>query len=331
MLDYAQAIFPTSIIFPLSMRSTFYPLLKEKIHGAFGHAVDILTVVATLFGLSTSLGLGTMQISAGMQSAMNFPDSVVQRGIILLLVTVPADDIGDHDSERRQVSEQRKSFDCLRNPLLCSFQITRHIADSFLANTWSYLLILKQRCLEREVGVLRIPGGWLVGRLSIGRGGLHGVHSLVYLAKISWTHHRNFFCSIFLPTVVSLIYFTIFGNTAILLDANQASKLYTHASSEVSSTIYHFFSALPHSRLLSMLVILNLILFFVTSSDSASNVVDQLTSKTESRSVSLKIFWAMFEGLLSGSFANLRWPRGAAEGDDICFCANTDHDDHRII
>ena len=75
---------------PLSMRSTFYPLLKEKIHGIRSCSRYTFTVVATLFGLSTSLGLGTMQISAGMQSAMNFPDSVVQRGIILLLVTVLA-------------------------------------------------------------------------------------------------------------------------------------------------------------------------------------------------------------------------------------------------
>ena len=118
--------------------------------------------------------------------------------------------------------------------------------------------------------------------------------------NLSWTHHRRISLLLNLPPDSSkshlLHHFRKYGHSA-----GCQSSIETLYPRFFRSLIHHlpFFSALPHSRLLSMLVILNLILFFVTSSDSASIVVDQLTSKTESRSVSLKIFWAMFEGLLA--------------------------------
>ncbi len=311
---------------PLAIRSTLYPLFGERIHGWIGHAVDVFAVFGTLFGLATSLGLGAMQINAGLGFLFGVPDSVwVQVGLIALITLAATTSLVlGLDRGIRRLSELNLGLAALLLLFIFFAGPTARVVADLPLRVIDYLTELVPLSLG-----LRVPGDlawekrwtlfywawWIAWSPFVG----------LFVARISRGRTiREFVIGVLVvPTLVSCLWFTVFGWSAIALDAE--SPGIAHAvGQDISVGVYVLLERLPWSGLSSALAAIVVAIFFVTSSDSGSFVVDMLTSGGHpDPPVAQRIFWAVSEGvvaamlLVAGGLAALQ---SAAINTGLPFC-----------
>lgn len=287
---------------PLAIRSTLHPLFGDRIHGWIGHGVDVFAVFGTLFGLATSLGLGAMQINAGLTRLFGVPDSVVVQVACIAVITGCATTsvVLGLDKGIRRLSELNITLALLL------------LAFVFLAGPTTELLrALPARLFDYAVALVPLS----IGLDHAGDGEWEKSWTLFYWAWwIAWSPFvgtfiarisrgrtiREFVLGVLLvPTIVSCIWFTVFGWSAITLDA-QSPGIVAAVEGDLSSGIYELLGRLPLSGATSLLAALVVAIFFVTSSDSGSFVVDILTSGGHpDPAVWQRIFWAVSEGMIA--------------------------------
>jgi choline/glycine/proline betaine transport protein len=286
---------------PLSIRSCLHPLLGERIYGPMGHAVDILAVFGTLFGLATSLGLGAMQISAGLEYVFG-----VSRGLetqltliatITLIATVSLVS-GVHRGIRR-LSELNLLLATALLLFVFAVGPTAQLTSSLFVNVAGYAGQLVTRSFA--LGLLRGDaaewsrswtifywGWWIAWAPFVG----------MFVARISRGRTiREFILGVLLvPPAVAAVWFTVFGGTALSLEAAGA-EISQAVSQDLATAIYVVLDKLPLAAVSSTLAVAVVSVFFVTSSDSASFVVDMLTSGGHPNPPRWqRVFWAVAEG-----------------------------------
>jgi choline/glycine/proline betaine transport protein len=289
---------------PLSLRSCFFPIFGQRIHGWIGHTIDILAVFGTLFGLATSLGAGAGSVSAGFARLFGTPDTTSTQLIIIAVITLAATIslVTGVDKGIKLLSEANMLIaGCL---LIFIFLMgpTTHIFNTFTQSVGVYVNDFIDRSLRlgynnpQEEGWIQswsvvYWAWWIAWAPFVG----------MFVARISKGRSlRDFILSVmFVPVGVTFLWFSVFGGTALSPEYREGvvSAMAKAGSSADAVAVYSLLEQLPMANILCFLAALVVTIFFVSSSDSASFVVDMLTSGGHPEPpVWQRIFWATAEG-----------------------------------
>ncbi|RIJ34195.1 BCCT family transporter [Pontibacter oryzae] len=304
LVGLSLAYFTYSRKLPLTIRSVFYPFLGERIHGRIGDVIDVLAVIATLFGLATSLGLGVKQVAAGLHHVFPGIASDIYTQVMLIagitgIATISV--VTGVDKGVRILSEWNVRIALVILLAVLFLGPTVFILGSYVQNTGSYIGNFMQLSFWNEAySSGNWQGGWTVFYWAwwISWAPFVGI----FIARVSKGRTiREFVLGVLIvPSLLSFLWMTVFGSTALreVLGGNDAVAL--AVADDVSTALFVFFEQLPFSTILSVIGIILVAGFFVTSSDSGSLVVDSLTSGGRADSpVGIRIFWALAEGAVA--------------------------------
>lgn len=287
---------------PLTFRSAFYPLLGERIWGWWGHAIDILAVFATLFGLATSLGFGTEQALAGLNYLFGWGTGSVAKVILIAAITAVAliSVLRGLDGGVKRLSE----FNIVLAALLLVFVFvvgpTADIISSIFSGGAAYVA---------NIVPLSMPFGREDANFSQGWTAFYWAWWIswspfvgMFIARVSRGRSiREFvFCVIVIPTIVCIFWMGVFGGTAISQVVADATAPVKDAVLELK--MFEMLSVLPLSGITSFIAIVLVLVFFVTSSDSGSLVIDTITAGGKTQApASQRVFWCTFEGVVAAT------------------------------
>lgn len=291
---------------PLTIRSLFYPLIGNKIYGFWGNIIDILSVLATLMGLATSLGLGVAQVNAGLNHLFGIAISTeIQVGLIVIITAFATISVVmGLDGGVKRLSEINMILAGIFLLFVLLTGPTIYILSGFTQNTGFFMSHFIEMSLWTDT--FQSDSTW------------QSAWTIFYWAWwISWSPFVGTFIArvskgrtvkefiigvIVIPTAVSFIWMSVFGGTAIFQQMNGISDLASTVAFDESLALFALVENLPLSAILSFVGMVLVIVFFVTSSDSGSLVVDHLTSGGKLDSpVPQRIFWAAMEGVIAAT------------------------------
>jgi choline/glycine/proline betaine transport protein len=289
---------------PLTLRSALYPLIGEKIYKWPGHLVDIFAVVSTVFGVATSLGLGASQVNAGFGYLFGIEVSTTNQIIIMCGITALAVTSGATGLDKgiKILSETNMVLAVILLVLIFVLGPTVFLLQAYLQNIGDYLADIVHNTFNlfaykktEWIGGWTIFywGWWLAWAPFVG----------IFIARISRGRTiREFILGVMLiPTVFTLLWMTIFGNSAIDLVYNQGVvALGDMVSKDSSVALFVFLENFPLSTVLSFFSVLMIVIFFVTSCDSGAMVVDMLCSHgSNDTPLWQRVYWAVGIGVVA--------------------------------
>jgi choline/glycine/proline betaine transport protein len=288
---------------PLTIRSIFYPILGNRIHGFWGNLIDTLSVLATLMGLATSLGLGVKQVNAGLNFLFGVNVSVTNQVILIAVITAMAtlSVVSGLDGGVKRLSEWNMGLAALLMLFVLIAGPTVFILSGFTQNLGFYLRELPELSLWTETfRQTNWQGSWTVFYWAwwISWSPFVGM----FIARISKGRTvREFVLGVMLiPTLLSFVWMSVFGGAAIELQSSGAADIMGAVKADVATAMFVMFEHFPMTHLLSFVGIVLVTVFFITSSDSGSLVVDHLTSGGKLDSpVPQRVFWAVMEGVVA--------------------------------
>lgn len=287
---------------PLTIRSTLYPLLGKRIHGPIGQGVEILAVFGTLFGIATSLGLGVVQINAGLVHIGWLPESspfwqVILIGIITLAATISV--VTGLDVGIKRLSELNLILGLALVLFLFLLGPTAFLLMSYVQNVGDYASNLVQMSLTTDaykgqewqaLWTMFYWGWWISWSPFVG----------MFIARISRGRTiREFISGVLLvPTLLTFGWLTVFGNTAIHRQMEGLTDFVGEMTTETA--LFMLLAEFPLGEVMSVIAVIVIATYFVTSSDSGSLVIDTLTSGGEMNPpVWQRVFWALLEGAIA--------------------------------
>jgi len=300
IVGLALAFFAYNRGMPLTLRSAFYPLLGERVWSWPGHVIDTLAVFATLFGLATSLGFGAEQAMAGIEYLFGIQSNDTSRTVLILAITAVAlvSVLAGLDAGVKRLSEMNMVlaaallvFIFLAGPTLF---ILTGIADNAVAYAKNFVSLSNpfgradQNFMQGWTAFYW--AWWISWSPFVG----------MFIARVSRgrTVRQFIICVIFVPTVVSIIWMSTFGGAAIEQVILQNDQSVADAAQEVK--LFIMLQDYPLTQIASFIGILLVIVFFVTSSDSGSLVIDTITAGGKVNApVAQRVFWATFEGIVA--------------------------------
>lgn len=299
----ALAFFAFNRKLPLSFRSVFYPLLGDRINGWMGDVIDVLAVLATMFGLATSLGLGAAQAGAGMEFVFGFENTVFLQVLIIIGVTavaVVSVVLGVHRGVK-VLSEFNIRLAGLFLLFILVLGPTLYILGTFVQSTGYYFQNFASYATWNQ---------------TFEEGGFMSTWTVFYWAWwISWSPYVGMFIAriskgrtvkeftlgvLIVPTLVTFLWMSGFGGTALFLETGGFAEIASAVEADQTTSLFILLNEFPLAIITSFLAIILVLSFFVTSSDSGSLVIDGLTSggKTDAP-VGQRVFWASTEGLVA--------------------------------
>lgn len=299
----ALAFFAFNWGLPLTMRSVLYPILGDRIYGWAGNAIDILAVWATLFGLAASLGFGVGQISAGLSFLFGTPDTTgMQVGLIFIITGfATASVVSGLGAGVRRLSELNIYLAAALMLFVLAVGPTLFILGGFLETLGYYASSLPRLSFWTETfGNTEWQNSWTVFYWAwwISWSPFVGT----FIARISKGRTiREFVLGVLLlPSMVSFFWMSVFGGSAMYLELNNIGALADAVNENVATALFVMLQNFPLSGITSFIGIVLVVVFFVTSSDSGSLVVDNLTSGGKLDSpIPQRIFWAVMEGVVA--------------------------------
>ncbi|MBY7923831.1 BCCT family transporter [Vibrio fluvialis] len=297
----ALAFFAFNKGLPLSIRSVFYPVFGDRAWGWLGHTIDIMAVLATLFGLATSLGLGAQQATSGINYIFGTDGGIGMQLAVIVFVTLIAiiSVIRGIDGGVKVLSNINMAFAfaLLIFIIAVTFDTTiSSIPDTFMAYAQNIIGLSNPHGREDEVWM----HGWTVFYWAwwISWSPFVGM----FIARVSRGRTvREFLCAVvFIPTLLTLIWMAVFGGIALDQVANKVGELGAHGLTDISLTLFHVYDQLPFGSAISMISIVLILIFFITSSDSGSLVIDSITAGGKvDAPIPQRIFWASVEGAIA--------------------------------
>ena len=317
VVGLALAFFTYNRGLPLTIRSAFYPLLGDRIWGWPGHVIDTLAVFASLFGLATSLGLGAQQVTAGLNYLFEVP--ATNTTMVVLIVVITAAALISVLTGLNVGIKRLSQFNIILAFLLLIFIVVVGPKIAIFKGIFTGL--------SAYISKMRPLSNW-IGREDTGF--LHGWTTFYWAWWIAWAPFVGTFIAriskgrtvrefvifvLLLPTLLCLIWFSAFGGTAL---DQFMSDGYTGVTETVEAykpelALFKMLDKLPMTMLVSSIAMLLTIIFFVTSSDSGSLVIDTITAGGKlDAPVSHRVFWCTAEGavaivlLLGGGLSSLQ-------------------------
>ena len=302
VLALALAFFTYNRGLPLTLRSAFYPILGERVWGWWGHIIDTLAVFATLFGLATSLGFGTEQALAGLNFLFGWGTGNVAKVLLITIITILAlvSVVRGLDGGVKVLSEVNIAMAALLLLFVIFVGPTATIFETIFAGGIAY---------AKELIPLSMPFGRDDANFSQGWTSFYWAWWIswspfvgMFIARVSRgrTVREFVFCVIIIPTLVSVLWMGAFGGTAVAQVMADAAAPVKGAALELK--LFVMLKPLPLATLTSILGIVLVLVFFVTSSDSGSLVIDTITAGGKTNApVSQRIFWCSFEGIVAAT------------------------------
>ena len=299
VLALGLALFAYNKGLPLTMRSVFYPIFGERIWGWTGHVIDILAIIATLFGLATSLGLGASQASAGLHFLFDTPLGDTTEVLLVMGITAAAilSVVAGVDKGVKRLSEINMILALLLLVFVIAVGPTIAILTGFFGNLGTYL---------QNLPALSMPFGREDANFT------QGWTSFYWAWWISWSPFVGMFiarvsrgrtvrefitCVLIIPSAACVLWMTAFGGTAISQFLNDYTAV---ADAELSLQLFAMLDGLPLAAITSFIGIILVMVFFVTSSDSGSLVIDTISAGGKVNVPGpQRVFWASFEGLVA--------------------------------
>jgi BCCT family betaine/carnitine transporter len=300
VLALGLALFSFNKGLPLTIRSVFYPLLGERVWGWSGHVIDILAVLATLFGLATSLGYGAAQASSGLNFLFDVPLGDTTQVLLVIGITAIAltSVVAGLDAGVKRLSEINMAIALLLMLFVIFVGPTLDIAKGFFSNLVAYMQYLPALASPFGRDDVNFSQGWT---------------SFYWAWWISWSPFvgmfiarvsrgrtvREFIVSVLIvPSLACVLWMTVFGETAIIQLVRDG---YAAASkAELPLQLFTMLDVLPLAQITSFIAIVLVVVFFVTSSDSGSLVIDVISAGGKvDAPLPQRVFWAVFEGLVA--------------------------------
>lgn len=287
---------------PLSVRWLLEPLLgRKRIEGGVGHAIDVVAIVGTLFGVATSLGFGVQQISAGLGYLGWFEtNNWLVVGLIVVVTGMATFSVVSG------VSRGLKWLSNINMGLAAALAVfvliagpTLFLLQSWVQNLGGYIQSFPELMLRTSpfaadgwTGAWTIFywGWWMSWAPFVG----------MFIARISRGRTiREFVFGVLLaPTVIGSLWFTIFGDAGILRQRNEGTMTNAEGAVDVDTSLFQLLDGLPLATITSVLAILVIVFFFVTSSDSGSLVIDILSTGGDLETPKItRVFWSVLEGI----------------------------------
>lgn len=270
---------------PLSLRSCFYPLLKEKINGGWGDAIDVFALCSTFFGITTTLGFGVVQVNAGLEILGILPSTGFEYQILIVCVLVSLSIISATSGVNRGI-KILSSINIIGVLLLLAFvlffgpttfligSLTEGIGyyiSNFLNLTFSTYVYEQEQLPWFYNWTILYWAWWISWAPYVG----------LFIARISRGRTiREFIAAVLLiPTLFNFIWMGVFGNSAIWTDFHKAGGVLSKLASDADALTFRFLEYLPFTSVVSLVVIFVIIIFFVTSADSGILVMNGISTK----------------------------------------------------
>ncbi|MDA9297413.1 BCCT family transporter [Pseudomonadales bacterium] len=300
LVGLALAFFCFNRQMPLTLRSAFFPLFGKAVWGPFGHFIDVMAVLATIFGLSTSLGFGAEQIAAGLHHLFDIPASNLSKILLIVVIMIMAliSVIAGLDKGIKRLSELNMGMAAM----LCLFVLvtgpTLLIFEQLWHTTINYLVYLPRFSNWIDRTDTAFYHGWTIFYLAwwISWSPFVGM----FIARISYGRTiREFFAWVLLmPTIISIIWMSTLGGTGLDQYFNLGVKALAEMPPELS--LYVMLEGLPFAGIVSAISVVLIAIFFVTSADSGSLVIDTMTAGGKMNApVVQRIFWCTATGLVA--------------------------------
>src|SRR5918996_155531 len=271
----------------------------ERVWGWTGHIIDTLAVFATLFGLATSLGIGAEQANAGLEFLFGIPVNDVSKVLLITGITAiaVASVVAGLDRGVKRLSEINMVLAALLLLFVIAAGPTLAILTGFFTNLVAYAEYLPalSNPLGRDDDNFRQDwtsfywAWWISWSPFVG----------MFIARVSRgrTVREFILCVLLIPSLVSVLWMTAFGGSAIAL-LNEGYQAVAEAPLELK--LFSMLDAMALAGITSFIAIVLVIVFFVTSSDSGSLVIDTITAGGKvDAPVAQRIFWAAFEGMVA--------------------------------
>ncbi|AQU84148.1 MULTISPECIES: BCCT family transporter [unclassified Halomonas] len=306
---------------PMRFSSVFYPLIGERIYGPVGKTLDIFAILGTLFGVAVSIGLGTQQINAGLTELFGVPDSVMTKVIIIAVLTAVAvgSIVAGLDAGVKRLSNINIGMAVGLLVFVLFTGSTVFLLRAVVETFGLYISNLLPMAFWNDTLASYTSNdgtGW----------GWQGSWTVFYWAwTVTWSPFIGIFVArisrgrtirefvlgvLFAPSIFTLVWFAIFGWSAMEIDGigaearaamgDQAGMLSAAVGESIPLAMFAFFENFPAATLIQGLAVVIVAIFFATSSDSASLVVDMLcTGSPDPGPWHQRVFWGVSEGMLA--------------------------------
>ncbi|MFW5663707.1 MAG: BCCT family transporter [bacterium] len=300
LVGMSLAFFTFNKKLPLTISSVFHPLIGEGIHGKLGKTINVLAVVATLFGLATSLGMGVQQVSAGLHHLLGWSDTTNMQVILIGIITLAA--TGSVVAGLSHGVKRLSQLNIIIGAFFLLFMLivgpSLFIFSSFVQNIGGYLQNFFELSFWTETytqsdwqksWTVFYWAWWISWSPFVG----------MFIARISRGRTiREFILGVLIvPTILTFLWLSAFGGSALFLELNGLANITEAVQNNVATSLYVLLDQFPIGAFTSVVGIVLVISFFVTSSDSGSLVIDSLTAGGKlDAPVAQRIFWALTEG-----------------------------------
>jgi len=300
LLALGLAIFSFNKGLPLTMRSIFYPLFGERVWGWTGHIIDILAVVATVFGLATSLGYGASQAATGLNFLFDVPMTNTTQVLLIIGITALAliSVVAGLDKGVKILSEINMGLAALLLLFVIVVGPTIAILTGFFENIVSYVANIPALSMPFGREDVNYSQGWTAFYWAwwISWSPFVGM----FIARVSRGRSvREFIiCVILIPSSVCVLWMTAFGGNAISQYVSDGYEAVFNA--ELPLKLFAMLDVMPLAEITSFIGIILVVVFFITSSDSGSLVIDTIAAggKVDAPTPQ-RVFWCTFEGLVA--------------------------------
>ena len=289
---------------PLTLRSALYPIIGERIYGLAGHNIDIFAILGTIFGVATALGYGVLQVNSGLNYlfAVEVSTKVQAALIVAIMLLTTVSIAAGLDKGIRRLSEANLLLALMLLVMVVLLGPTVLLLQMLIQNTGGYLSDIVGKTFNLYAYE---PTDWLGG------------WTLFYWAWwLSWSPFVGMFIArisrgrtirefvtgvLFVPTGLTLVWLTAFGNTAINMITHQGvTDLGKTVTTNIPVALFNFLEYFPFSDLLSLIAMVMVVIFFITSADSSAVVVDMLACGGNSKTPTWqRVFWSALIGVVA--------------------------------
>nr|WP_235803724.1 BCCT family transporter [Halomonas sp. GFAJ-1] len=324
---------------PMRFSSVFYPLIGERIYGPVGKTLDIFAILGTLFGVAVSIGLGTQQINAGLTELFGVPDAVMTKVIIITVLTAVAvgSIVAGLDAGVKRLSNINIGMAVGLLVFVLFTGSTVFLLRAIVETFGLYITNLLPMAFWNDTLASYTSNdgsGW----------GWQGSWTVFYWAwTVTWSPFIGIFVArisrgrtirefvlgvLFAPSIFTLVWFAIFGWSAMEIDGigaearaamgDQAGALSAAVGESIPLAMFAFFENFPAATLIQGLAVVIVAIFFATSSDSASLVVDMLcTGSADPGPWHQRVFWGVSEGMLAAMLIVLAGDAGLSALQEV--------------
>ena len=290
---------------PFRVSSLLGPKVSENRPLAI--SIDIIAILTTVLGVTTSLGLGTIQISSGLSYVFSIPETFLNKIIIIILITLiglTSVSLG-LDKGIKRLSQVNMILASSLMGFIFIFGPTVFILNALIQNFGSYINTLIESATWTEVyDTTSWQDGWTLFFYTWWFAWAPFVS--LFIARISYGRSiKEFIIGVlFVPSLIVFLWMGIFGNAAIYQVINETSQLNEIVSNNYTVALFALFDVYPIAKAVSILALIIIVTFFVTSSDSGALVASMLSSKKhvgihDDSPIMSRVTWAILLGIIA--------------------------------